>query len=215
MIYEELKIQFDLNDSIDVLKSIGKKTKDGDWFVVCDEGDCHLFNENGNEIDIKKIKTLNEDLIPKDIKKIIVPNSIKIIRHSTFYDCKDLISIVIPDSIEYIKNYTFYKCVNLTSVIIPDSIKNIEVYAFARCENLTSINISDSVKSIGSFAFINCKNLTSITIPDLIETVGYDALYNCKNLKSLTFKNKTIEQVKSMNFYPWGIKDESIIKCIN
>ena len=121
MTYEELKIQLDLNEPIDVLKSIGRQTKDKDWFIICDEGDCYLFNENGNEINVKKIKSLYNYLIPKNIKKIIVP----------------------------------------------DSIKEIEYFSF----------------------------------------------YNCKNLKSIIFKGKTIDQVKSMKYYPWGIEDKSIIRC--
>ena len=76
MTFEELKIQLDLNEPIDILKSIGKKTNDNNWFVICDNGDCHLFDNDGNEIDIRGIKILDEYVIPKDIKKINVPNSI-------------------------------------------------------------------------------------------------------------------------------------------
>ena len=187
MTYEELKIQLDLNEPIDILKSIAfsyqktdnilksiaiayqTQTKDNDWFIVCDEGDCHLFNKNGNEIDISKIKTLNENIIPYDIKKII----------------------------------------------IPDSVKNIEKYAFYDCENLTSIFIPDSVKDIGNCAFYGCKNLKSISIPNSVEDIGYAAFFNCINLTNLAFKEKTIDQIKAMTYYPWGIKDESFIKCIN
>ena len=190
MTYEELKIQLDLNEPIDVLKFIGQQTKDNKWFIVCDDGDCHLFDDNGNEIDIKKLKLLNEDLIPKDIKKIIV-----------------------PDSIESIEHKTFYKCKNLKSIIILDSVKSIGYYAFAFCENLTLINISDLAKHIGDWAFAHCENLTSIIIPDSVEHIGYDAFYDCKNLKSLMFKGKTINQVKTMEWYPWGIYDKSVIKC--
>ena len=214
MTFEELKIQLDLNEPNDVLKSIGRQTKDNDWFIVCDEGDCHLFNNDGNEIDVKKIKSLDEVLIPGNIKKIIIPDSVKYIRDWAFYNCINLTSINIPDSVESIEDHAFAYCESLTSINIPDSVENIGHHAFSDCRNLTLLVISDSVKNIGSFAFINCKNLTSITIPDLIETVGYDAFYNCKNLKSIIFKGKTIYQVKSMENYPWGIKDESIIKCI-
>ena len=191
MIYEELKIQLDLNEPIDVLKSIGRQTKDNKWFVVCDEGDCHLFNENGNEIDISKIKILYEYLIPKDIKKIIVPDSIKSIGCETFYGCINLTSVNIPDSVEYIGYDTFYAC-----------------------ESLASINIPDSVEYIGATAFKWCIDLKSITIPTSVKNIGNLTFADCKNLKSLTFKGKTIDQVKSMEYYPWGIEDKSIIKCI-
>ena len=192
MIYEELKIQLDLNEPIDILKSIGRQTKDKDWFVVCDEGDCHLFDNNGNNIDIKKIKSLYEKIIPKDIKTIIVPDSIKSIGYDAFYDCTNLTSINIPDSVKSIGCDAFFGCGNLKSIIIPNSVKKIESCAFYDCRSLTSIIISNSVKSIKHGAFSRCKNL-----------------------KTLAFKGKTINQVKSMNFYPWEITDESIIKCIN
>ena len=169
MTYEELKIQFDLNEPIDVLRSVAKENNNNDWFIVCDDGDCHLFDDNGNEIDIRGIKILDEYVISKDIKKINVPNSIKVIKNSTFYDCRNLKSITIPDSI----------------------------------------------KGIGTDAFTYCINLTSITISDSVKNIGCDAFFNCINLKSLTFKDKTIDQVKSMEYYPWGIENKSIIRCIS
>ena len=183
MTFEELKIQLDLNEPIDILKSIGKQTDDDNWFVICDEGDCHLFDNDGNDIDIKKIKSLYEKIIPKDIKKIIV-----------------------PDSIESIRNDAFFSCINLTSIN--------GHHTFSYCKSLTSIIIPNSIKHIGDSAFAYCKNLTSINIPDSVKSIGYDAFYDCLNLKSIIFKGKTIDQIKSMNFYTWGIKDESIIKCI-
>ena len=215
MTYEELKIQLDLNEPIDVLTFVGRQTKDKDWFVICDNGNCHLFNNDGNEIDVKKIKSLDEGLIPKYIKKIIVPDSVKYIRNWAFYNCINLTSINIPDSIESIEDHAFAYCESLTLINIPDLVESIGHHAFSDCRNWISLVISDSVKSIGAYAFINCKNLTSITISDSIEYVGQNIFYNCKNLKSIIFKGKTIYQVKSMEYYPWGIEDELIIKCIN
>ena len=215
MTYEELKIQLDLNESVDVLKFVGKQTKDKDWFVICNEGDCHLFNENGNEIDIKKIKSLYEKIIPKDIKKINVPDSIESIGDSAFAYCINLKSIVIPDSTKSIGNSAFIHCKSLTSINIPDSVESIGNSTFYNCKNLKSITIPDSIKGIGTDAFTYCINLTSITISDSVKNIGCDAFFNCINLKSLTFKDKTIDQVKSMEYYPWGIENKSIIRCIS
>ena len=215
MTYEELKIQLDLNNSIDVLKSVGRKTKDWNWFVICDRGDCHLFDNDGNEIDIKKIKSLYEKIIPKNIKKIIIPDSVESIENNAFFNCTNLTSINISNSIKNIKDFAFEWCESLTSINIPDLVEHIEKYAFGHCENLTSINISDSVEYIGNRAFYDCKNLKSITIPNSIKYIGYHAFCDCVNLKSIIFKGKMIDQVKSMENYPFGIEDESIIKCIN
>ena len=109
-------IAFSYQKTDNILKSIAiayqTQTKDNDWFIVCDEGDCHLFNKNGNEIDISKIKTLNENIIPYDIKKIIIPDSVKNIEKYAFYDCENLTSIFIPDSVKDIGNCAFYGCKN-------------------------------------------------------------------------------------------------------
>ena len=214
MIFEELKIQLDLNDSINVLRSIGRQTKDRDWFVICDDGNCHLFDNDGNEINIKKIKILYEDLISRNIEKIIIPDSIESIEYETFYGCKNLTSVNIPDSVESIGDAAFGYCINLKSITIPYSVEHIGKGIFCGCENLKSITIPDSIKKIRDHAFTYCEKLTSITIPDSVEHIGYNAFIGCRNLKSIIFKGKIIDQVKSMEYYPFGIENKSIIKCI-
>ena len=52
-----------------------------------------------------------------------------------------------------------------------------------------------------------------MTIPTSITSIGESAFYSCFNLKSLVFKGKTLEEVKAMDNYPFGVEDESIIKC--
>ena len=41
----------------------------------------------------------------------------------------------------------------------------------------------------------------------------YAFLY-CDSLKDVVFKGKTLEEVKQMENYSFGIEDESIIKCV-
>ena len=172
MTINELHIQLDLQSEnrIDILKNVTIKCSNGYLFVDSLDGHCYLFDKNGNENDIKKLKK--------------------------------------------IANYAFFKCIILKSIVILDSVERIGDYAFGYCENLKSIVIPDSVKSIGYYAFSFCKSLTSIEIPNSVESIGYAAFKYCESLKSLTFKGKTMEQVKAMYYYPWGIKDESIIRCI-
>ena len=93
-------------------------------------------------------------------------------------------------------------------------IKRIENDAFWDCKSLKSIEIPNSVKTIGIDVFWFCKNLESIVIPDSVKIIGIFAFLGCKNLKSMIFKGKTIDQVKAMKNYPFGIKDESIIRCV-
>ena len=179
MTITELHIQLDLQSEnrIDILKNVAKKCNEGYLFVDSLNGHCYLFDKNGNEDDVKKLKRINNDL---------------------FYN-SDIKSIIISDSVENIGNDAFYNCQSLESIIISDSVKNIG---------------SDSVKSIGNYAFWNCESLKSIVIPNSVKNIGYEAFAWCESLKSLTFKGKTINQVKAMKNYSFGIDDESIIKCI-
>ena len=175
-------------DKTNILSKVGYQY-DEEWLIVTSDGICHLFDKDGNLDDIKKITQLKEKHIRKDITKIVIPDSVTSIGYEAFDGCDNLTNVTIPDSVKSIGDYAFYNCYNLTSVTIPDSVTNIGDYVFFGCSCLTNVTIPDSVTSIGSWAF-----------------------YNCNGLINLTFKGKTLEQVKKIKGYPWGIEDESIIR---
>ena len=212
MTYEELKINLDLYDPEDVLKSVGRR-RHSEWFVVCDEGDCHLFREDGTEDDIRKVNIIANGMIHKDIKKIVIPNSVTYIGSSAFEGCRGLANVTIPDSVTSIESWAFCCCNGLTDVAIPDSVTSMGSRAFYDCDNITRVTIGNSVTSIGEGAFYGCISLMSIMIPDSVTSIGNWAFVVCNKLKSLVFKGKTMDEVKSMMYYPWGIKDKSIITC--
>ena len=187
---EELLIDLDLNQEskTDVLKNAGKKIKTNKYFVVTDDGHCHLFDENGKLDDISTIIKIYESYVKKDIKKIIIPNSIT-----------------------SIKGYAFYNCSSLTSVTIPDSVTSIGYSAFRNCSSLMNVTIGNGVESIGPSAFEDCSGLTSLIIPTSVMSIGKWAFWGCTNLKDVIFEGKTIEEVKQIENYPWRIKGEPII----
>ena len=75
------------------------------------------------------------------------------------------------------------------------------------------MEFEDGVKFIGERAFQACNSIESIIIPKSIEEVGAMAFYGDNNLKEVIFKGKTMDEVRAMENYPWGIKDTSAIKC--
>ena len=101
---------------------------------------------------------------------------------------------------------------NITKYVIPDSVKRIFNWAFSCCKSLKEIIIPDSVTCIGCCAFYYCESLSSITIPNNVTSIGYNAFSGCESLKEVIFKGKTLDEVKQMKYYPFGIEDESIIK---
>ena len=189
--YEEFEIQSALNgiSKVDVLKEIGHKVNDY-YFFVSEDGIFNWFDLNGNHIeDPGVLKTLIERHIPKTITKCIIPNSVIRIADATFSNYKSLKEVIIPNSVIYI-----YSC------------------AFANCDSLKEIIITDSVMGISDYAFFGCNSLTTITISNNITYIGDNVFRRCKSLKEVIFKGKTLDQIKQMKNYPFGIEDESIIK---
>ena len=235
---EELQVSLNLNlsDKTKILSDAGRKYNNNYWFIVTDDGNCHLFDNDGNLDDIAKVKCLDKNCVKRDIKKIIIPcnmmsigsyalfncssltsvtipNSVTSIGDYAFSGCSKLTSIIIPGSVTNIENHAFYACNNLMSITIDNNIKSIENYIFLDCIKLTSVTIPDSVKSIGRFAFYNCNSLMSIIIPSSVTSIGHNAFIGCSNLNEIVFKGKTLAEVQSMKNYPWGIIDQSIMQA--
>ena len=209
---EELQVDLDLHmpDKTSILYNAGCQYDDG-WLIVTDDGICHLFDKNGNRDDITKIKQLEAKHIKKDIIKIIIPDSVTSIGDYVFDNCRILASATISDNMIHIGDGAFRDCASLTSITIPDNVTIIGPSTFSHCRSLTSVMIGNNVTCIWDYAFTNCHSLTSVTIGNNATIIGQYAFYGCNHLINLTFKNKTLEQVKKIDNYPWGIKNESII----
>jgi hypothetical protein len=132
----ELQILLDLNcgNEIGVLKEYASQTRYGYLFVDSEDGHCYLFDKNGKMDDIKKMKILID--VKKDIKKIVIPESVKSIGIWAFWNCTSLKSIKIPESVENIGPGVFRNCKSLTSIEIPESVKSIGDKAFKYCASL-------------------------------------------------------------------------------
>ena len=175
-------------------------------------------NEEAKKI-LSQVDEITRGTIPENIKQhltsVVIPSNVTSIEYEAFYNYNKLINVTIPDSVTSIGDYAFYNCSGLTSVTIPDSVTSIGAGAFEYCNGLTSVTISDSVTSIGWRAFDGCSGLTSMMIPNSVTSIRLYAFYGCSGLINLTFEGKTLEQVKKMRGYPWGIEDESIINADN
>lgn len=132
----------------------------------------------------------------KNIKEIVLPDSVTDIGKEAFKDCSDLTNITIPDSVTSIGNYAFYGCTGLTSITIPNSVANIRGLAFSGCTGLMSISVDSKNKVY--HAFNNClietatKTLiagckTSVIPTDgSVTSIGSDAFNGCSRLTSVT-----------------------------
>lgn len=132
-------------------------------------------------------------------------------QNKLYINGQEVKNLVIPFSVDLIKPYVFYGCSGLTSVAIPNTIRSIGERAFAECRGLTSITIPTSVSSIDFSAFQGCTGLTSLTIPPTVSSLDGFAFNNCQ-LSPLCIKcpYSSINDKKNV-FY--GLKSGSNIAC--
>ena len=100
----------------------------------------------------------------RNIKKITLPQGIKIIDTGAFADTLALKEINIPETVEEIKEAAFYQAVSIKSLTLPQSVKKIGAYAFAHCKNLACVKIYGA-EEIGAGAFRDTKSLKTLELP--------------------------------------------------
>ena len=83
--------------------------------------------------------------------------------------------------------YGYYLRHDVKKVIIPNSTTDIEQYAFSYTD------------------------IMDIVVPHSVTNIENNAFRNCCSLENILFKDRTLDEVKSMKNYPFGIEDESII----
>ncbi len=67
----------------------------------------------------------------KNLEKVIIPNTVKVICSNSFASCPKLTDVVIPESVEVIENAAFMGCKSLGKINIPSSVKTVEGAAIA------------------------------------------------------------------------------------
>ena len=73
-----------------------------------------------------------------------------------FSGAKNLKKVVLPNSINAISKGCFSGCTSLVDVTIPASVTIIDVEAFQDCESLATINLPAGLKTLGNEAFEGC-----------------------------------------------------------
>lgn len=160
----------------------------------------------------------------------------------SFDSCPALTQITIPDSVTTIGDGAFGAIPNLTEFRFPQSlVESIGSNAFSDCQSLSSVAFGGDLLEIQESAFYNCtslKNFNSnygVYINDGTQTIGQYAFYNsgmeklsfdniaamgidrnafagCNQLNDVVVRGVTTHEAMSLENYPWGISNESIIR---
>lgn len=127
----------------------------------------------------------------KNLKTIVLPNTIGKIFEDTFMNNESLEFIQFPKYLKEIGNYAFYGCRSLIKVTIPYSVKVIGDYAFANCTRLKSIKFSKRTESYGA-RFLNYSGIEILSIPKNIISVN-EAFEGMDKLKRLYIHESVTE----------------------
>lgn len=115
------------------------------------------------------------------ITEVTIPESVRAIGQSAFYDNQSLKSVTLNNRMETINRSLFNYCKKLAVVRDGRNVKIVDQSAFFGCDSLRSISDITPV-TINSSAFYNCQKLDSINF-SRIKSIGYESFYQCYSLK--------------------------------
>lgn len=111
----------------------------------------------------------------RNLKELVLAESIAEIGSEAFESCEALEEIQIPDAVISIGNSAFSNCKRLRSVNLPAQLKSVKDSLFSHCQSLDSVVIPFGVTNIGAYAFYACPSLKMISIPDSVSSIADSA----------------------------------------
>ena len=159
---------------------------------------------------------LGYDPCVKEVKTVILPDSVRYIDDEAFVKCDNLTDVIVngnvtcvggtldetpwynnqPDGLVYVGNMLYgYKgeMPMGTNIVIKEGTLGIANSAFRDCKGLTSIVIPNSVTKIGEFTFWGCSQLRTITLPSALKVMAEGLFADCSKLVSIFFPKSDFE----------------------
>nr|MCR4661547.1 leucine-rich repeat domain-containing protein [Clostridia bacterium] len=165
-------------------------------------------------------------VIPKEflkdfinIKNIILPNNIEIIKDSAFMNTRSLKYIEIPNSVKEIGHSAFMNS-GIVEAVLSINMDTFSYSLFENCVNLTKISRYDNLVSVEKDCFKNCSSLKTIVFPKTVTSICscIDGCYSLEDfivsndLHYFEYKSVGLDNLKNF-FLPYTIdKIESIYK---
>lgn len=128
----------------------------------------------------------------ENIKKVVLPNTIREIDDYAFSEC-ELEEIELPIGLKSIGDGAFLKS-KLKSVFVPEGVYSLGAQCFWNCRSLTSVVLPSTLREVNQECFWNCYLLKDVTLTDGIEKIAFGAFhYTSINNIVLPKSIKTIE----------------------
>ncbi len=134
---------------------------------------------------------LEDAFCSREVKKIILPDSVQKIGMCAFTGAANLKEVFIPEGVKEIQNQAFMGCDMLDTVTIPNSVYSIGNGVFDGCNNLKTVQISEDhpVYEVKDRVLIDKRTMTLVsvagsirgvyTVPEGIKIIGSAAFQGC------------------------------------
>ena len=124
----------------------------------------------------------------EELEEMIFPNTdIEIDTWALFAGCSNLKRVVLPDNVSIIRESCFQNCHSLIDVNFPPNLTVIEDDAFNGCHKLgPKVTIPKSVTYIGSYAFGECTSIEEFVVKNPNVTIGRAMLYGCCSINTIS-----------------------------
>lgn len=132
--------------------------------------------------------------------------TVSAISKSAFTNKAELKKVILPESVKSIGEYAFYNCTALKTVEAV-GLTSIGQSAFYGCSALKTVEWSSELQSIGDSAFASCIRLRSLAIPASCEYIGTDAFMACQSLTLDCSQNEVAVQVAEQYGIPTGFAE--------
>lgn len=160
-------------------------------------------------IDHKKVTMIGKGAFKgnQNLKKVFLPESIKILGSEAFAQCENLTYAYLPVDLEVINAGCFYGCTSLREVQVPYELRKICKGAFKNCSSLNCMktyvksgisaerivrrdledhDLPIQLEYIGEEAFYGCRSLEVVSVPFAVGTIRKRTFYGCSSLHTLT-----------------------------
>lgn len=151
-----------------------------------------------------RLRIEQRDFRRKELKKVILPDTITVIGEEAFRDCWHLSELNIPDGVVEIGKNAFASCRNMTEFVIPETVTKMNGGTFAGCLALQSVKLPDGLSEIGDYMFSNCQKLQEIRLPASVQSIGIWAFSRCTSLEEIVIPEGVTE-----------IKRQAFMHCEN
>ena len=152
---------------LEILKKKASK-KDGKFESLVLNLALQKIDSDSFECDGDAVYTINKERLVycmSNEASFTIPEGVTVIGEMAFRGKKQLKNIIIANTVKEIEHDAFYDCDELDNIYVPASMKEIKSYAFAECDKLKRITFAGVPKKLSHHAFDDCDQLHDIIVP--------------------------------------------------